>query len=116
MIALTFDDGPSEQTLKILDVLEKHNAHASFFVMGQNAEAGRHNIEYIPPEEIASAIKHIIGLQIGIDVEDLYREISKLFGFARCTESMIKTLCDGLNDAIRKNWVIQDDGRIIASI
>ena len=45
MIALTFDDGPSEQTLKILDVLEKHNAHATFFVMGQNAEAKRHIIK-----------------------------------------------------------------------
>jgi len=45
MIALTFDDGPSEQTLKILDVLEKHNANASFFIMGQNAEAQKHIIE-----------------------------------------------------------------------
>ena len=46
MIALTFDDGPSEQTLKILDVLEKYNAHASFFVMGQNAEEKKHIIEH----------------------------------------------------------------------
>ncbi len=30
---LTFDDGPSENTLKILDVLKKANAKASFFVI-----------------------------------------------------------------------------------
>ena len=38
MIALTFDDGPSAKTTsKILDVLEKYNAKATFFVVGSNA-------------------------------------------------------------------------------
>ncbi len=31
---LTFDDGPSDNTLKILDILKKANAKASFFVIG----------------------------------------------------------------------------------
>ena len=31
---LTFDDGPSENTLKILDILKRANAKASFFVVG----------------------------------------------------------------------------------
>lgn len=35
---LTFDDGPSSNTLKILDVLKKYNAKATFFVTG-NASA-----------------------------------------------------------------------------
>ncbi len=30
---LTFDDGPSENTLKILDILDKYNAKATFFVI-----------------------------------------------------------------------------------
>lgn len=34
MIALTFDDGPGPETGKILDVLEKYNARASFFMLG----------------------------------------------------------------------------------
>jgi len=38
-IALTFDDGPSEYTLRILDTLEKYNARASFFVVGSKVEA-----------------------------------------------------------------------------
>ena len=34
-IALTFDDGPDpEWTPKILDVLARHGAHATFFVIG----------------------------------------------------------------------------------
>ncbi|MDO4156003.1 MAG: polysaccharide deacetylase family protein, partial [Oscillospiraceae bacterium] len=36
MIALTFDDGPSEHTATILDALEQNNAHATFFVVGEN--------------------------------------------------------------------------------
>ena len=43
MIALTFDDGPSEYTQRILDTLEKYGCHATFCMvgnrMGQNAEA-----------------------------------------------------------------------------
>ena len=31
VIALTFDDGPTAETLKILEVLQKHNAVATFF-------------------------------------------------------------------------------------
>ena len=34
LIALTFDDGPGEYTPMVLDALEKHNAKATFFVVG----------------------------------------------------------------------------------
>lgn len=38
-IALTFDDGPDPTlTPKILDILKRYNARATFFVIGQNAE------------------------------------------------------------------------------
>jgi len=35
---LTFDDGPSEDTLQILDILKKYNIRATFFVVGKNIE------------------------------------------------------------------------------
>lgn len=35
IVALTFDDGPiAGKTEKLLDVLKKHNAHATFFIVG----------------------------------------------------------------------------------
>ncbi len=37
-IAITFDDGPNEMTVIILEVLKKHNAKATFFCIGQNIE------------------------------------------------------------------------------
>lgn len=39
IVYLTFDDGPnSAVTPKILDILEKYNAKATFFVIGKNVE------------------------------------------------------------------------------
>lgn len=54
-IAVTFDDGPTEFTTKILDLLEKHHAKATFFCIGKQIE--------IHPE-IFSRIYHE-GHQIG---------------------------------------------------
>lgn len=39
VVALTFDDGPDPRyTPRILDILQKYNAKATFFVVGQNVE------------------------------------------------------------------------------
>jgi peptidoglycan/xylan/chitin deacetylase (PgdA/CDA1 family) len=39
-IAMTFDDGPNEKlTPQLLDILKERHIHATFFVVGQNAEA-----------------------------------------------------------------------------
>ena len=47
MIALTFDDGPgyNKASDKILDVLEKYSARATFFMVGQNAKDHPDNIK-----------------------------------------------------------------------
>ncbi len=36
MIALTFDDGPSSTTSQVLDILDKYDVKATFFLIGQN--------------------------------------------------------------------------------
>jgi peptidoglycan/xylan/chitin deacetylase (PgdA/CDA1 family) len=39
VVALTFDDGPdSNYTPRLLDILQRHNAHATFFCVGKAAE------------------------------------------------------------------------------
>lgn len=40
MVALTFDDGPSEYTAQLLDILAANNAKATFFVNGNNPGMG----------------------------------------------------------------------------
>ncbi len=42
-IALTFDDGPSQETLKVLDVLKKGKCGATFFILGKRIK-GREKI------------------------------------------------------------------------
>lgn len=38
MVAFTFDDGPSENTAAFLDALKERKVHATFFVIGKQAE------------------------------------------------------------------------------
>lgn len=54
---LTFDDGPSEVTPKVLDILSNHNIKASFFLIGDEITKER--------EDIVKRIKdegHLIGI------------------------------------------------------
>ena len=53
--SLTFDDGPSESTPHLLDLLAKHNVRATFFMCG-------HNVERLP--HIARAVAQA-GHEIG---------------------------------------------------
>lgn len=42
MVAITLDDGPhGVNTQKILDILDKHNARATFFMLGQNVNSNK---------------------------------------------------------------------------
>ena len=44
-IALTFDDGPGEYTDELLDCLEQNNAHATFFMLGQNVGSWQSTVQ-----------------------------------------------------------------------
>ena len=45
LVALTFDDGPAENTSKLLDILEKYNVKATFFVVGEQADYYRETLK-----------------------------------------------------------------------
>ncbi len=53
---LTFDDGPSANTEKILDILKQHDVKATFFVIGSETEYSKHTYQRIVEEG------HAIGL------------------------------------------------------
>ncbi len=55
VIALTFDDGPSSYTEKILNVLRENGVQGTFFLLGRNAEKFPHLVRQIQEE------KHEIG-------------------------------------------------------
>jgi peptidoglycan/xylan/chitin deacetylase (PgdA/CDA1 family) len=54
-IAITFDDGPTEMTLLVLEVLKKYDAKATFFCIGKNIEKHPEILKRIAEEG------HIIG-------------------------------------------------------
>lgn len=56
LIALTFDDGPSIHTEKLLDGLKKHDAHVTFFIVGNRLDEYPELLirEYDEGHEIAS--------------------------------------------------------------
>lgn len=47
LIALTFDDGPSMYTGKILDILEEYNSSATFFMVGYNIERHPERVQMV---------------------------------------------------------------------
>lgn len=44
MVFLTFDDGPSNNTIEVLNVLKKYDVHGTFFVLGNSV---KNNPEYL---------------------------------------------------------------------
>ena len=54
-VSLTFDDGPSEQTAAILDVLKQQDVQAAFFLKGENIISVRKIVRRIFEED------HILG-------------------------------------------------------
>lgn len=70
---LTFDDGPSKNTQKVLDVLDKYQVKATFFVTAQNKEY----LDYIKKESEA-------GHQIGVhsyshEFKNIYASVNSFF-------------------------------------
>lgn len=49
-VALTLDDGPSEWTIPILDLLKAHDQHATFFVLGCHLQAHAAELERMVAE------------------------------------------------------------------
>src|SRR6185295_8020072 len=39
-LALTFDDGPGPDTMRLLDILDEHHVHATFFLVARQLEHG----------------------------------------------------------------------------
>lgn len=56
LMALTFDDGPSDATGNILDVLKSYDAHATFFALGNRMKTYKVTLQRIVDEghEVAS--------------------------------------------------------------
>ena len=84
---LTFDDGPSKNTIKILDILKKYEAKATFFVIGNCiCEDNRDILERIVKEG------HAIGLHANNHVYEKF--YANETSFLKDYETLYQTLRD----------------------
>lgn len=83
MLALTFDDGPGAETEKLLEVLEKYNARATFFMVGTRVP--QH------PETIKKMQE--IGCELGNHTSD-HQNLTKL------SDTEIKSVIQSVSDQV----------------
>ncbi len=109
MIALTYDDGPAvDFSERILDTLEKYQAHATFFLVGDNITE---DTEKILKREVA------LGCEIGnhtlshknlekLSLEDAVLQLSecddKIYQCTGIKASLVRPPYGAYNDAIRE--------------
>ena len=68
MVALTFDDGPTEYTIQVLDLLERYGAKGTFFVIGNSLNEGTRPI-----------LQRMADMGCDIGMHDLsHRDLTKL--------------------------------------
>lgn len=90
LIAITFDDGPNTSTtMEVLDILEKHNAIASFFLVGNNIteesitaaeRAHKMGCEICNHSKTHSAMPELSADEIRSEIEFTSKEIEKITG------------------------------------
>lgn len=86
VVYLTFDDGPSENTQKILDILDRYNVKATFFVTGTNQQ-----YNYLIQE--ANKRGHTIGLHTYChDYATVYSSVDAYFNDLNNVGNMVKNL------------------------
>jgi peptidoglycan-N-acetylglucosamine deacetylase len=87
IIALTFDDGPNENTLLVLEILKKYNLKATFFCIGKNIETHPEILKRIIEEG------HIVGNHSysHSNFFDFYRK-SRLIEEIKKTDALIESI------------------------
>lgn len=84
-VYLTFDDGPSDNTLMILSILRKYDIKATFFMSGSTTEKGRAIMEQVAAEG------HAIGVHsYSHDYEKIYESVDSYLDDFNNTYNIIK--------------------------
>ncbi|WP_190277359.1 polysaccharide deacetylase family protein [Taibaiella lutea] len=88
-IALTFDDGPAEQTEAVLDILKKENIKATFFLIGKNIQ-GRETLVQRMFDEGHSIGNHSFNHGFNFDWQSASRMTDELVQTNEAIENITK--------------------------
>ncbi len=67
----------------------------------------------LPPEEVANALHQILKQQISIPVKDLGKLASHVFGFAKTGANIDMAMNQGMEEAVRKGYMKEDNGKMV---
>lgn len=92
---LTFDDGPSRNTEKVLDILERYQVKATFFVIGDSITE-----ETLPVLERMKKEGHAIGMHANVhDYQKLYKNMESFLADYDTLYAKLKEQC-GIETAL----------------
>lgn len=95
VVYLTFDDGPSENTQKVLEILDVYDAKATFFVTGTNEE-------YYYLIKKAHEAGHTIGLHTYVhEYDQIYNSSSSYFSDLKRIEDLVYSQIGSIPKYIR---------------
>lgn len=107
MIALTFDDGPNHNTNRVLDILEKYQVKATFFILGTNIKGNEKTIKRM--KELGMEIgnhmySHKLLTKLENDkIESELRQVDNLiFDIIKEYPTLIRPSYGSTNNRIRK--------------
>ena len=95
VIYLTFDDGPSQYTLELLDILDRYNVKATFFVTGRNS-----GYSYLIGEAYRRG--HSIGLHTNShNYASIYSSVDAYFSDLNTINEIVKTQTGSYSNILR---------------
>jgi len=107
LVAFSFDDGPNYNTSKVIDVLNKYNVTATFFVMGKNIKGNEKIIEkmYNSNMEIGNhTFSHLLLTRYSKDkIEEEITKTNKLvFDITGSYPTLLRTSYGSVNKKIKQ--------------
>ncbi|MFB9864912.1 DUF3320 domain-containing protein [Rufibacter immobilis] len=91
----------------------EHQPESYPFFRVSELEIQKREADDLPPEEIANGIKEILTNQISLPKNELIREASRLFGYARLGANVEMAMGTGIAYAIKKGFAIEENERLI---
>ena len=79
-------------------------------------KGSRRDFNDIPTEELAAAVRAVVTRQYSLTTEDLYKEVSRIFGYSRLVQASVPFLAEGVTYAASHGWVAELNGRIFVKI
>jgi very-short-patch-repair endonuclease len=86
--------------------------YALFRIPGEN-DNSRREAEYLPPQEVANAVLHILEQHVSLPIADLVRETARLLGYQRTGPAVEKAMKNGIGLLVRRGGAKEENGIVV---